>query len=77
MLQAKDTRLYAYAGNIGALDRFILSQPLTAILDLPNISLVVWISQTEVTILDCISDAKDGHVQATTIDDYFLRRCDG
>jgi hypothetical protein len=63
--------------SLRALDRPILSQPLTTILDLPNISLEAWISQTEVTLLRCISDANDDHVQTNTIDDYFLRRRDG
>ena len=74
ILQAKATRLYAYSGNLRALDRPILSQPLTTILDLPNISLEAWISQTEVTLLRCISDANDDHVQTNNIDNYFLRR---
>jgi hypothetical protein len=46
-------------------------------LGLPNISLEVWISQTEVTVLYCISNANDDHVQTNTIDDNFLRRRDG
>jgi hypothetical protein len=77
ILQAKATRLYTYTGNLRALDRPILSQPLTTILDHPNISLEAWISQTEVTFLRCISDANDDHVQTNTIDDYFLRQRDG
>jgi hypothetical protein len=77
IFQAKATRLYAYTGNLRALDRPILSQPRTTILDLPTISLEAWISQTEVTLLRCISDANDDHVQNNTIDDYFLRRRDG
>jgi hypothetical protein len=51
ILQATAARLYAYAGTLLALDRPILSQPLTTILDLPNISLDAWISQAEPTIL--------------------------
>jgi hypothetical protein len=51
ILQSKATRLHAYAGNVRALDRHILLQPLTTILDLPNISPEVWMSQTEVTLL--------------------------
>jgi hypothetical protein len=62
ILQAKATRLCAYAGNVRALDRPILLQPLTTIFDLPNISLEVWRSQTEMTLLSCISDANDDHV---------------
>jgi hypothetical protein len=46
-------------------------------LDLPNISLEAWISQSEVTLLRCISDANDDHVQTNIIDDYVLRRRDG
>jgi hypothetical protein len=69
---AKATRLYAFAGTLNALDRRILSQPLTAILDLPNISLDAWIAQAEPTILHCISDANDDHVQTNRIDDYFV-----
>jgi hypothetical protein len=74
ILQAKATRLYAYSGNLRALDRPILSPPLTTILDLPTISLEVWISQAEPTILGCISDANDNHVQTNPIDGYFPRR---
>jgi hypothetical protein len=50
ILQAKAIRLYAYAGNLRAIDRPILSQLLTTISDLPNISLEAWTSQTEETI---------------------------
>jgi hypothetical protein len=74
ILQAKAARLYAYTGELRALDRPILSQPLTTILDLPNISLEAWISQTELTLLRCISDANDDHVQTNNIDNYFPRR---
>jgi hypothetical protein len=42
-----------------------------------NISLEAWISQTEVTLIRCISDANDDHVQTNTIDDSFLRRRHG
>jgi hypothetical protein len=59
---AKATRLYAYAGTLLALDRPILSQPPTTILDLPNIRLDARIAQAEPTILRCISDANDDHV---------------
>jgi hypothetical protein len=56
----------------------LLPQPLTTILDLPNIILDAWISHAEPPILCCISDANDDHaVQTDTIDDYFLRRRDG
>jgi hypothetical protein len=77
LLQEKATRLYAHAGTLLALDRPILSRPLATILDLPNQSLEVWISQAEPTILRCISDANDDHVQPNSIDDYFRRRRDG
>jgi ABC-type protease/lipase transport system fused ATPase/permease subunit len=73
----KASRLYAQAGTLLALDRPILSRPLTTILDLPNTSLEAWISQAEPTILRCISDANDEHVQANPIDDYFPRLRDG
>jgi hypothetical protein len=73
----KATRLYAQAGALLALDRPILSRPLTTILDLPTTSLEAWISQAEPTILRCISDANDDHVQTNPIDDYFPRRRDG
>jgi hypothetical protein len=69
---AKATRLNAFAGTLNALDRRILSQPLTTILNLPNISLDAWIAQAEPTILRCISDANDDHVQTNIIDDNFL-----
>jgi hypothetical protein len=39
--------------------------------------LETWISQAESTLLHCISDANDNHVQANTIDDYFPRHRDG
>jgi hypothetical protein len=75
---AKATRLYAYAITLNALDRPMLSRPLATILDLFNISLDAWIAEAEPTILRCISDANDDHVQTNTIDDYFLlRRRDG
>ncbi len=77
LLCAKATRLYAQAGTLLALDRPILSRPLTTILDLPTQGLVAWISQAEPTILRCISDANDDHVQTNTIDDYFPRHRDG
>jgi hypothetical protein len=79
ILRAKAIRLYTYAGTLLALDRPILSQPLTTILDLPKISLDAWVSQAGPTILRCISNANDNHVQTNTIDDYFirLRRRDG
>jgi hypothetical protein len=73
----KATRLYAQAGALLALDRPILSRPLTTILDLPTNSLEAWISQAEPTILRCISDANDVHVQTNPIDDYFPRLRDG
>jgi hypothetical protein len=76
-LCTKVTRLYAQAGNLLALDRPILSRPLTTILDLPTTSLEAWISQAEPTILRCISDANDTHEQTNTIDDYFPRLYDG
>jgi hypothetical protein len=76
-LYEKASRLYAQAGTLLALDRPILSRPLTTILDLPNTSLEAWISQAEPTILRCISDANDEHVQANPIDDYFPRLRDG
>jgi hypothetical protein len=77
LLCAKATRLYAKAGTLLALDRPILSRPLTTILDLSTNSLETWISQAEPTILRCISDANDDHVQSNTIDDYFPRHRDG
>jgi hypothetical protein len=73
----KATRLYAQAETLLALDRPILLRPLTTILDLPTISLQAWISQSEPTILRCIFDANDNHVQTSIIDDYFPRRHDG
>jgi hypothetical protein len=73
----KATRLCAQAGALLALDRPILSRPLTTILDLPITSLEAWISQAEPTILRCISDANDDHVQTNPNDDYFPRRRDG
>ena len=73
----KATRLYAQAGTLLALDRPILSRPLTTILDLPTTSLEAWISQAVPTILRCISDANDAHVQTNPIDDYFPRLRDG
>jgi hypothetical protein len=69
---AKATRFYAFAGTLNALDHRILSQPLTTILQLPNISLDAWTAQAEPTILRCISDVNDDHVQTNTFDDYFL-----
>jgi hypothetical protein len=77
LLCAKATRLYAKAGTLLALDRPILSRPLTTILDLSTTGLEAWISQAEPTIHRCISDANDDHVQANTIDDYFPRHRDG
>jgi hypothetical protein len=66
-----------YLGTLLALDRPILSRPLTTILDLPTTSLEAWISQAKPTILRCISDANDAHEQTNAIDDYFPRRRDG
>jgi hypothetical protein len=63
-----------YAKTLNALDRAILSRPLTTILDLPNFALDAWIAQAETTILICISDANDDHAQTNRVDDYFLRR---
>jgi hypothetical protein len=77
LLCAKAARLYAKAGTLLALDRPILSRPLTTILRLSTTGLEAWISQAEPTILRCISDANDDHVQANTIDDYFPRHRDG
>jgi hypothetical protein len=65
LLCAKATGLYAQAGTLLALDRPILSRPLTTILDLPTIGLVAWISQADPAILRCISDANANHVQTT------------
>jgi hypothetical protein len=56
----KATRLYAQAGTLLALDRPILSRPL--------------ISQAGPTILRCISDANELHVQNHTIHEYFVPR---
>jgi hypothetical protein len=58
-LCAKATRLYAQAENLLALDRPILSRPLTTVLDLPTQSLEVLILQAEPTLLRCISDANE------------------
>jgi hypothetical protein len=71
LLCAKATRLYTRAETLLALDRPILSRPLTTILDLSTTGLEAWISQAEPSILRCISDANDNHVQANTIDDFF------
>ena len=76
-LSEKATRLYAQAGSLLALDRPILSRPLATILDLPNTGLEAWVSQAEPTILRCISDADENHVQNNTIDDYIPRHRDG
>jgi hypothetical protein len=71
---AKATRLYEHAEYLNALDRAILSRPLTTILELPNYALDAWIAQAEKTILVRISDANDDHAQTNRVDDYFLRR---
>jgi hypothetical protein len=76
-LCTKAAQLYAQAWNLLALDRPKLSRPLTTIQDLPTTGLEAWISQAEPTILRCISDANDSHVQTHTIDDYFPRLYDG
>jgi hypothetical protein len=77
LLCAKATRLYAHAETLLALDRPILSRPLTTILDLPTQSLEVCILQAEPTLLCCISDANGNHVQTNTIDGYFPRLRNG
>jgi hypothetical protein len=77
LLCAKATRHDAKAGTLLALDRPILSRPLTAILDLSTTGLEACISQAKPTILRCISDANDNHEQASTIDEYFPRPRDG
>jgi hypothetical protein len=77
LLFANATRLYAKSGTLLALDRPILSRPLTTILDLSTTGLEARISQAEPTILRCVSDADDNHVQATTIDEHFRRHRDG
>jgi hypothetical protein len=65
LLFAKATRLYAKAGTLLALNRLILSRPLTTILDLST------------TAPEAYSAADDNHVQANTIDDYFPHHRDG
>jgi hypothetical protein len=70
---AHATRLYATAGTLLALDRPILSRPLTTILDLPTTGLEAWISQAEPTIHRCITNAIAIYVQTNTLDGYFPR----
>jgi hypothetical protein len=77
LLCAEATRFYAKAVTLLAFDRPILPRQLTTILDLSTTGLEAFISQAEPTILRCISDANDDHVQANTIDDYFPRHRDG
>jgi hypothetical protein len=64
------------AGTLLALDRPILSLPLTTILGLPATGLEARISEAELSILRCISDANDNHVQSNTIR-LLSRRRDG
>jgi hypothetical protein len=70
----KATRLYGWTLLAFAAPSYPDHSPLS--LDLPT-SLEAWISQAEPTILRCISDANDDHIQTNPIDDYFPRLRDG
>jgi hypothetical protein len=76
LLCAKSTRLKAQAGPLLALDRSILSRPLTAVLDIPTTGL-------EAGKLNRLFSASSPmrmatmYLQTNTIDDYSPRRRDG